>query len=58
MFNLREFILKGLKQAVGYEAEYKIRDVAAGWLDKGVLTESDLAEIQLVIDAQYLEEME
>ena len=58
MFNLREFILKGLKQAVGHEAEYKIRDVAAGWLDKGVLTESDLAEIQLAIDAQYLEEME
>ena len=45
MFHLREFVLKGLKQAVGFEAEYKIRDVAAGWLDKGVLTESDLAEL-------------
>ncbi len=45
MFHLREFVLKGLKQAVGHEAEYKIRDVAAGWLDKGVLTESDLAEL-------------
>mgnify|MGYP006954141164 CR=1 FL=1 len=45
MFNLREFVLKGLKQAVGNEAEYKIRDIAAGWLDKGVLQEADLAEL-------------
>lgn len=45
MFNLREFVLKGLKQAVGHEAEYKIRDIAAGWLDKGVLQEADLAEL-------------
>lgn len=45
MFHLREFVLKGLKQAVGNEAEYKIRDVAAGWLDKGVLQEADLAEL-------------
>ena len=45
MFHLREFVLKGLKQAVGHEAEYKIRDIAAGWLDKGVLQEADLAEL-------------
>lgn len=51
MFNLREFVLKGLKQAVGHEAEYKIRDVAAGWLDKGVLLEADLAELDLMFES-------
>jgi hypothetical protein len=51
MFHLREFVLKGLKQAVGHEAEYKIRDVAAGWLDKGVLLEADLAELDLMFES-------
>jgi hypothetical protein len=51
MFNLREFVLKGLKQAVGNEAEYKIRDIAAGWLDKGVLLEADLAELDLMFES-------
>lgn len=51
MFNLREFVLKGLKQAVGHEAEYKIRDVAAGWLDKGVLQEADLAELDSMFES-------
>ena len=51
MFNLREFVLNGLKQAVGHEAEYKIRDVAAGWLDKGVLLEADLAELDSMFES-------
>ena len=28
--------------------------MAAGWLEKGVLTEADLMEIQTAIDAQYV----
>lgn len=55
MFHLREFVLKGLKQAVGHEAEYKIRDVAAGWLDKGVLQEADLAELDSMFDTDGAE---
>ena len=51
MFHLREFVLKGLKQAVGHEAEYKIRDIAAGWLDKGVLLEADLAELDSMFES-------
>ena len=50
MFNLRGFILRGLKQSVGIEAEYKIIERAVGWLDKGVLTESDL--IYYAIDSR------
>ena len=52
MFNLREFIKKGLLDAVGKMADYQIILNAAGWHEKGVLEESDLAEIQQAIGAQ------
>ena len=45
MFSLREFIKKGLLEAIGRMADYQIILNAAGWFDKGVLTESDLEEI-------------
>ena len=50
MFNLRSFIKGGLIAAVGKMADYQIILNAAGWFEKGVLTESDLAEIQTAID--------
>ncbi len=55
MFNLKDFIKKGLLDAVGRMADYQVILNAAGWLEKGVLTEEDLAEISTVIDAQYPE---
>ena len=51
MFSLREFVKSGLLKAVGKMADYQIILNAAGWLEKGVLDESDLAEIQSSIDA-------
>lgn len=54
MFNLRDFIKKGLLSAVGKMADYQVILNAAGWLEKGVLTEEDLAEINGAIEAQYL----
>lgn len=53
MFSLRNFVKSGLLKAVGKMADYQIILNAVGWLEKGVLTEDDLAEIQLAIDAQY-----
>ena len=50
MFNLREFIKKGFLNAVGKMADYQIILNAAGWYEKGVLTEDDLEEIQVKID--------
>ena len=50
MFNLASFIKGGFISAVGKMADYQIILNAAGWFEKGVLTESDLAEIQTVID--------
>ena len=50
MFNLASFIKNGFIAAVGRMADYQIILNAAGWYEKGVLTESDLAEIQTAID--------
>ena len=53
MFVLKDFIKKGLINAVGKMPDYQVILNAAGWLEKGVLLESDLEEINAVIDAQY-----
>ena len=53
MFNLKEFVKNGLMKAIGKMADYQIILNAAGWLEKGVLTETDLAEIDTAINAQY-----
>lgn len=54
MFKLSEFVKRGFLAAVGKMADYQIILNAAGWLEKGVLDEADLAEIQEAIDAQYI----
>lgn len=55
MFSLRDFVKGGLLKAVGNMADYQIILNAAGWLEKGVLVEDDLAEIQATIDAQHVD---
>ena len=50
MFNLASFIKNGFIAAVGRMADYQIILNAAGWFEKGVLTESDLSDIQTAID--------
>ncbi len=54
MFSYREFIKKGFLSAVGKMADYQIRLNAAGYYEKGVLTEEDLMEIDAAIEAQYV----
>lgn len=51
MFSLKDFIKSGLLKAIGKMADYQVILNAAGWLEKGVLDEADLAEIQAAIDA-------
>lgn len=53
MFTLKEFIKKGLIEAVGNMPDYKIRLSAAGWLEKDVLTEADLVDVDVAIESQY-----
>lgn len=55
-FSLKDFIKRGFLNAVGKMADYQIILNAAGWLEKGVLDEADLMEIQAAIDAQYIVE--
>lgn len=53
MFHLREFVKNGFLKAVGKMPDYQIILNAAGWLEKGVLTEDDLAEIEAAIEARH-----
>ena len=53
MFILKNFIKKGLLDAVGKMADYQIILNSVGWMEKGVFDEADLAEINAKIDAQY-----
>ena len=55
-FTLKNYIKRGLIAAVGKLADYQIILNSVGWMEKGVLTEDDLMEIQAAIDAQYVSE--
>lgn len=55
-FTLKNYIKRGLIAAVGKMADYQIILNSAGWMEKGVLSEDDLMEIQAAIDAQYVVE--
>ena len=50
MFILRDFLMKGFRDAVGKMADYQIIMNAAGYYEKNVLTTEDLAEIQSLVD--------
>lgn len=52
MFNYRNFLMQGFKDAVGKMADYQIILNANGFYEKGVLTESDLSELQTLIDVK------
>ena len=56
MFSFRNFVKSGLLLAVGKMADYQVILNAAGWLEKGVLTEEDLSEIQSAIEARNADE--
>ena len=58
MFSLREYIKNGLMLAIGNKPDYEIILKSADWLSKGVLTEEDLADIQVAIDSKNTVETE
>ena len=57
MFQLSAFIKKGLLDAVGKMADYWVIMNAVGWMEKGVLTEADLAEISAALEAAHPAEL-
>lgn len=52
---LRNFVKKGLLDAVGKMADYQIILNAMGWFEKGVLLEEDLEEINRAIEESHKE---
>ena len=58
MFNYRNFLMTGFKDAIGKMADYQIVLNANGYYEKGVLTEEDLAELQTLIEAKNAVETE
>lgn len=52
MWNFREWILQGYKDAVGKMQDYQIILNATGYYEKGVLLEEDLAELQELINTK------
>ena len=53
MFSLHDWVKRGFISAVNSgQSEYWIILTATSYLEKGVLTEADLAEIQALIDAK------
>ena len=52
-FSLREFVKKGLLEAVGKMADYQVILNATGWYEKGVLTLEDLEEINQAIEDSH-----
>ena len=52
MFNMREFVKSGFLKAVSNMPDFWIILNAAGWNEKGVLTEDDLAEINAAITSK------
>ena len=57
-FNLREFLKKGFLGAIGNKPDYKIRLDASEWFKLGILTEDDLAEIEIAIEGENAEVIE
>lgn len=55
-FSMKDCLKTAFIQAVGKKPDYEIILAAAGWLEKGVLVETDIAEIQAKIDEQYIVE--
>ncbi len=51
MFSFRIFVKNGFLQAIGNMPDYWVILNAAGYMDKGVLLEEDLVELQTAIDA-------
>lgn len=58
MFNYREFLMRGFKNAIGKQPDYWIIFNANGYFEKGVLQENDLQEIFTLIEDKNTEQLQ
>jgi len=47
---LHNFVMNALKSSIGSMPDFWVMNNALGWMEKGVLAEVDLVEIQALID--------
>lgn len=52
MFILSEFVMRCIRGMARSEPEYKVREYALGWFDRGVLTEENLSEVNTLLEAK------
>lgn len=52
MFDMKEFLMDGLRDAVGKQGDYWVVDKGEAWMSKGYLNEENLAEIHSLIKAK------
>lgn len=57
MFSFRNFVKNGFLKAIGEMADYQIILNASAYYEKGVLTEEDLAEINIAMENYQPEEV-
>ena len=55
-FSFKDCLKNALIKAVGSKPDFEIILAAAKWVEKGVLVEADVEEIQATIDKQYVVE--
>ena len=53
-FSFRECLKNAFIKAIGSKPDFEIILAAAKWVEKSVLIESDVEEIQTAIDNQYI----
>ena len=53
-FSFKNCLKTALIQAIGQKPDFEIILAAAKWVEKGVLVEADVLEIQAAIDKQYV----
>jgi len=46
MFSLRDFVMETIRGMIGNYPDFQAMEYGLNWYSKGVLTETDLAEIQ------------
>lgn len=54
MFSLKNYVKKGLINAIGKQPDFWVILNSANWLEKGVLLEEDLIEINQLIDEKNI----
>ena len=47
--------MKTLRGMIGNYPDFQVREYALNWYAKGTLTEDDLATVETLIEAQYVE---